>query len=76
MWAIEKFPLRNDAVFPPLLWTGKWCKTPKLGCPLIVYTDLDRSFCKAIEKMQLRRWAPLAADAVIGEREASATPSV
>ncbi len=27
-WEIEKLPLRNDAVFPPLLWTGKWGKTP------------------------------------------------
>jgi hypothetical protein len=29
MWDIEKFPLRNDAVFPPLLWTRTWCQTPK-----------------------------------------------
>jgi hypothetical protein len=29
MWEIEKLPLRNNAVFPPLLWIGKWCKTPK-----------------------------------------------
>jgi hypothetical protein len=32
MWEIEKLPHRNDAVFPPLLWTGKWCKTPKPPC--------------------------------------------
>jgi hypothetical protein len=29
MWEIEKLPLRNDAVFPLLLWTGKRCKTSK-----------------------------------------------
>jgi hypothetical protein len=29
MGEIEKFPLRSDAVFLPLLWTGTWCETPK-----------------------------------------------
>jgi hypothetical protein len=26
---MEKPPLKNNAVFPPLLWTGKWCETSK-----------------------------------------------
>jgi hypothetical protein len=29
-----------------------------VGCPLIVYTDLDRSFCKATEEGQLARPEP------------------
>jgi hypothetical protein len=29
-----------------------------MGCPLIVYTDLDISFCKAIEEGQLARPEP------------------
>lgn len=30
-----------------------------LGCPRIVYTDLDTSLCKAIEERQLARSEPL-----------------
>src|SRR5262245_9172419 len=26
---MEKPPLRNNALFTPLLWTGKWCETSK-----------------------------------------------
>jgi hypothetical protein len=29
MWEIEKCPLRSDAIFPPLFWTGTRCETPK-----------------------------------------------
>jgi hypothetical protein len=30
--AMERHLLRNDAVFPPLLAAGKWCKTAKPPC--------------------------------------------
>ena len=29
---MERHLLRNDAVFPPLLAAGKWCKTAKPPC--------------------------------------------
>ncbi len=31
------------------------CQCDCVGCPLIFYTDLDPSFCKTIEEIQLVR---------------------